>query len=369
MRVLMINRNDAYQVSGGDTIQMMQTKTSLEKLGVEVVIGTVQNEYSEGHFDLLHIFNWEQLQPVISSLRQIVSISPPIVLSPIFWYHTGHWYADAISQKKTWKTIDKIIGTQTARDLFENWQQLKFCYGHSGRTLKKYLSIPVQILPNSNLEIGHLKKNLNLSGDFVSRCTVVPNGIIKELYDPLPSPDQVFQNEFSLESFILQVGRIQSAKNQLGLIESLYNLSIPIVFIGQPSPYEPDYVNRCNDLAKQRGNVYFVSPRSPQELAGIYRLAAVHVLPSWRETPGLVSLEAAAAGCRVVSTAIGSAQEYFGDLAWYCDPRDGKSIRRAVENALASPPSTRLRDLVLERFTWDAAAVKTLEAYHLALNQ
>ena len=368
MRVLMVNRNDAYQVSGGDTIQMAQTKSALERLGIEVVIGTVQNEYLDGHFDILHIFNWEQLQPVISSLKQTERKRPPVVLSPIFWYHTGHWYANAVSQRKTWKTIDKIIGTLTGRKLFENWQQVKFCYGHSGRSLKQYLSIPVQILPNSNLEIDHLKKSLNLSGNFESRCTVVPNGIIKELYDPLPSPNQAFHNEFSLEGFILQVGRIQSAKNQLGLIESLYNLPIPIVFIGQPSPYELDYVNRCYDLAKQRGNVYFVSPRSPQELAGIYRLAAVHVMPSWRETPGLVSLEAAAAGCRIVSTSIGSALEYFGNLAWYCDPRDGKSIRRAVENALSSLPSTRLRDLVLEKYTWDAAALRTLEAYHLALN-
>ena len=87
------------------------------------------------------------------------------------------------------------------------------------------------------------------------------------------------------------------------------------------------------------------------------------MLPSWRETPGLVSLEAAAAGCRIVSTAIGSAREYFGDLAWYCDPCNPGSIRQAVLQALAAPATAALRQRVLERFTWEVAAQNTLEAY------
>ena len=44
-----------------------------------------------------------------------------------------------------------------------------------------------------------------------------------------------------------------------------------------------------------------------QELAEHYARAQVHALVSFRETPGLVSLEAAALGCAVVSTDRGSA--------------------------------------------------------------
>jgi glycosyltransferase involved in cell wall biosynthesis len=188
-----------------------------------------------------------------------------------------------------------------------------------------------------------------------------------ELFDPTPSPNQPFLDKYGLKGYVLQVARIQSAKNQLGLMQALFDIPIPIVFAGQPSPYETDYVNRCYELAQKRGQVYFLGPMSSEELAGIYVLAAVHALPSWRETPGLVSLEAAAAGCRVVSTSIGSAREYFGDHAWYCDPRDPQSIRRAVLHALEAPHSESLRNLVLERYTWEAAAAATLNAYRLAL--
>ena len=71
------------------------------------------------------------------------------------------------------------------------------------------------------------------------------------------------------------------------------------------------------------------------ELAPLYRASKVHALPSWSETTGLVSLEAALCGCNIVTTDRGYTRDYFGDMAWYCDPYDNRSIRRAVEAAHA----------------------------------
>jgi glycosyltransferase involved in cell wall biosynthesis len=80
-----------------------------------------------------------------------------------------------------------------------------------------------------------------------------------------------------------------------------------------------------------------------------------------------VSLEAAAAGCRVVTTSIGSTRDYFGDLAWYCQPDDLGSIRAAVEGALRAPATSLLRDRVLCEYTWERAAEATRAAYARAL--
>jgi glycosyltransferase involved in cell wall biosynthesis len=363
MRVLMLTRRDIYDVIGGDGIQMDQTKRGLEKLGLSVHISTVNAVPDLSDFDIIHLFNLDQLEPFLGQHKEKVLTGPPLVLSPIFWYHTGHWYDQAATSKQTWRLADKIIGPGRARRLYESWQKLKFRRGAQGRRLRESLSIPAQILPNSKTEIDHLETVLGTKGSVPLHCTVVPNGITRELFDPLPAPNLDFKKEYGLQGFVLQVGRIQAVKNQLGLIQALTDTSFPIVFVGQPLPYEANYAERCRDLGKKRGNVHFVSPKSAQELAGIYVLAAVHVLPSWRETPGLASLEAAAAGCRIVSTAIGSAREYFGDLAWYCDPRNPGSIRQAVLQALAAPAPDALRQRVLERFTWEVAAQITLEVY------
>jgi glycosyltransferase involved in cell wall biosynthesis len=367
MRILMIGRKDADSVPGGDTIQMRETKAGLERLGVEVILGSANTLHNLSDFDLLHVFNLDQLESVLLAQKAALRERPPIVLSTIYWHHTGHWFDGAVSKYKSWKLICRSLGTARSIRFYENWQQLKLRWGKYGRELRQYVSLPAQLLPNSQLEVEHLQSALGRRRISRDRVKIVPNGVRRELFDPKPLPNRTFWEEYGLKDFILQVARIQSAKNQLGLIEALFDLAIPIVFVGQPSPYEADYVKRCHALAEARRNVFFIGTKSPQELAGIYALAGVHVLPSWRETPGLASLEAAAAGCRVVSTNVGSAREYFENLAWYCDPRDPMSIRKAVMQAMKSPPSDELRNRILERYTWDMAAKATLEAYHHVL--
>jgi glycosyltransferase involved in cell wall biosynthesis len=363
MRILMLNRRDAQTVSGGDTVQMMHTKAGLEKLGVNVQVGTAGEDYPYSEFDIVHVFNWLELKQAVTPQLLSGNHPPKLVLSPIFWFHTGHWFDQAAGSVNLWKTLTKGVGTVRARRLYEEWQGAKFRWGSQGRIYRKLLSIPAQLLPNSKMEIHHLDTAFGLHGRLNARCTVVPNGIVKELFDPIPDPNRSFLEKYGLQGFVLQVARIQSAKNQLGLIEALYDVPVPIVFVGQPSPYEADYVQRCHTLGEQRGQVYFLGLQSMEDLAGIYALAAVHALPSWRETPGLASLEAAAAGCRIVSTSVGCAIEYFEEDAYYCDPGDISSIRRAVTQALETPPSEKLRNKVLQHYTWEAAARKTLEVY------
>ena len=61
----------------------------------------------------------------------------------------------------------------------------------------------------------------------------------------------------------------------------------------------------------------------PQNLlASAYAAAAVHTLPSWMETCGLVSLEAALSGTPLVGSTFGHELEYLEGDAWYADPGD-----------------------------------------------
>jgi len=367
MRVLMVNRSDMHATPGGDTVQMNQTALELRNLGVTVETSTLDGIPPLRQFDLVHIFNWETFESFFNIQTEDFSFPPPLVLSPIFWFHSGHWYDDAVSSTWGWGLLGRALGRPKGRSLYEWWQGAKMRWGSRGKKMRRLLSVAAHLLPNSCTEHEHMRSVFGIREDMQARSTIVPNGVIRRLFDPLPHPSKDFMNEYGIRSFVLQVGRIQSAKNQLGLIEALYDTDLPLVFVGQFSAYEIEYAERCQRLARQRGNVHFVPPKAAEELAGIYTLAAVHVLPSWRETPGLVSLEAAAAGCRIVSTRNGSAAEYFGSEAWYCDPRDPDSIRRAVLEALNSPPSDRLRNKVLSCYTWEAAAQKTLEAYNKAL--
>jgi glycosyltransferase involved in cell wall biosynthesis len=124
----------------------------------------------------------------------------------------------------------------------------------------------------------------------------------------------------------------------------------------------------CKKHANSR-TIFITNGVSEDDLIPVYQNARVHVLASWFETPGLVSLEAALAGCAVVTTDRGSPREYFGDLARYCRPDSIGSIRCAVEQAWEEGPTPGLREHVLNNFTWETVAKRTLDAYQLALSQ
>jgi glycosyltransferase involved in cell wall biosynthesis len=110
-------------------------------------------------------------------------------------------------------------------------------------------------------------------------------------------------------------------------------------------------------------NVQILGRISDEELRERYRCAKVHVLASWMETTGLSSLEAGLAGCNLVITDKGDTREYFGDMAFYCDPGSEESIRNAVLEAYSAPAPSALQERIERNFTWKRAAEATLDAY------
>ena len=65
-------------------------------------------------------------------------------------------------------------------------------------------------------------------------------------------------------------------------------------------------------LGKKRGNTFFLGEISHDDIYPYYSKAKVHVLPSFRESPGLSTLEAAVFGVNCVVSFHGPVAEYFG---------------------------------------------------------
>jgi len=375
MRVLFINsRPDALRNPGGDTVQVEKTKAALENQGVTVDLRAADDLEDLPPVDLAHVFNIQEAEPALSAFNHLQQKGIPVLLSPIYWDMAAFWYENAVNERSGWQKLARGLGKKTTRNLYLSWQRLKAPAQRFWRVQREVIQRARRVLPNSISEADFLQKTFLLGGGFGAKVDVVPNAIDTDLYHPLPTPSQSFYQQYGLKDFILQVGTINPIKNQLGLIEALFDLPVPLVFIG-PSPQAfAEYGQACQRLAEERvtrnpqGQILFLSLMPHDALPGIYALAAVHALPSWRETPGLVSLEAAAAGCRIVTTSIGSTRDYFGDLAWYCLPNDRASIRQAVEAALDAPPSGALRQRILTDFTWQRAAEATLKSYQKALS-
>jgi glycosyltransferase involved in cell wall biosynthesis len=207
------------------------------------------------------------------------------------------------------------------------------------------------LLPNSKSEYERLSRAYNIQ----KRYEIIPNGIDKNLFRPGISEIQ------RDEQLILCVARIEGRKNQLNLIRAIAHTPYRLVLIGAVATNQTDYYEQCKQAAGP--NIEFIDFLEQKLLLDYYRKAKVHVLPSWFETTGLSSLEAAAMGCNIVITRKGDAYEYFENDAYYCDPESTDSIFRAIDQAARNKIPLELSSKVLNQFTWEIAAKKTMEAY------
>ncbi len=108
-------------------------------------------------------------------------------------------------------------------------------------------------------------------------------------------------------------------------------------------------------------------------LPGLYRAASVFVYPSLYEGFGMPPLEAMACGCPVISSTGGALREMVADAGVLVEPENTlelarQMIRLADDSALRE--TLRAKGLAhAQRFTWQAAARATLEAYARAAKQ
>ena len=106
------------------------------------------------------------------------------------------------------------------------------------------------------------------------------------------------------------------------------------------------------------------------DLPPLYRAASAFVYPSLLEGFGLPPLEAMACGTPVVTSNTSSLPEVVGDAALTVDPYDEEALARALLTITSDEAlRTQLRALgtaQAQRFTWRAAAEKTLAVYRAA---
>lgn len=383
MKIGFANRFDCLTRIGGDTVQMLKTKDYIEKLypNVEIEIYTDPEELKKAkNIDLIHIFNIQTSNETQKFINVAKEKKIKTVLSTIYWDLSTSTYIDYsanfgifatyipnILQKALISIINFfVLLIPNLKMKYKNGIE-KGLYG-TKKNIKAGQKILLDVdylLPNSPEELDCIAKYFKIDKSKLTQKTIIiPNAVDFELTEyeyEFPKNIKFIKN---LKNIVIEAARIEPLKNQLNVVNALINYpEIPIVFVGRVISQK--YFNQLKKISEKRGNVYFIEHVDRKILFEIYKRATVHVLPSFRESPGLSSLEARFFNCQIVV----SDQKFcpikyydFAEIGYICDPFSPKSIKHSILKAIKSPKPD-INNSYKEQFSYNNVAKMTFDAY------
>ena len=189
-----------------------------------------------------------------------------------------------------------------------------------------------------------------------------------DLWHDVPDDDSFLKlTGVEKHGYILQIGRMETRKNQLMTVIAARDLGLPIVFVATRG-YQPWYVDIFKKLCKQLDvEVILVAEEYHTQTNGKFKVIAmpgnkklplnilksainnctVCVGPAYHELPGYTYLEALHLGCPVVSSEWTSCKEYLqykkgdgycGGLINYCVPWNVNDVKSKIKQMIDSKP-------------------------------
>jgi len=363
MKVLYQTRYNIFTRKGGDTVQILKTKQYIEQRYPDIRIDINSDPKADlSSYDLVHVFNLLRPQETILFMENAKAQRKKVALSTIFWRSAEFERQGQMGLRKMVNRMISYDGMERLRGLYRyyadgekhegTWRLIKHGFTRLQREILNQADL---LLPNGEGEMALIRSIFRFAKplDYLVVPNAIDAGIFK--YDPQSERD-----------IVLCVGRFEPRKNQLNLIHACRGLPYKMVLVGKAHETQRKYFEAMKKAARGSG-IELVDEVGHEELQQLYSRAKVHVLPSWYDTPGLASLEAAVSGCNIVATTRGTTREYFGDEAFYCEPGSVESIRNAVEKAFNAPYSPKLQAKIAAEFTWEMAADRTVEGYERLL--
>lgn len=318
-------------------VVLRNTAEMLRRRGIHVDESIDRQPSGEG-YDLAHIFNTNPANTMLPQVQSIKRSGIPVVSTTIYHQVDFQFWANnsivtIFREDRPEAELQQLLEILRNRTLELKLAENCVITAHQaihevdlwGRQ-RALLQLIDFMMPSSYLELSHIAKRLHVSQ---TPFRIVRFGTDVSFGDADPEP---FIKKFGLRDFILCVGRFDGAKNQLMLLHAMRNVDLPLVLIG--NMMDPTYTELCRRVAGPRAMM--IPYLELELLKSAYAAARVHVLPSFIDTCGLVTMEAALADCNVVVSCTGNELEYFRDLAYYCDPVDGDSIRDSVLRAYSN---------------------------------
>jgi hypothetical protein len=333
MRVGIMSYPMLFQREGGLQIQVKETILALNGLAGAHIQAELIDPAREclADYDVLHVF------AAINGNHRIVEAAVecgvPVVLSPLVsptWNHGNGLCA---------RLADKVLGSLTQWNVQTSYAQMR-----------KALELATTLIALGEAESQAIRAGFLIEQD---KIRVLPNGISPQFFNG--NPDLFRARTGIAGPFVLMVGAISPYKNQLGMVQALADLSLPLVVIGEPQERDIAYFRELRATAGTfcLGAVAHDDPF----LAGAYAAASVFALPSHGEVLPLSVLEALAAGTPVVMTSASALHLPDSRFALrQLDWNDTEGQAEAVVEWIVNPPERRQVSALVAGYTWENVA-------------
>jgi glycosyltransferase involved in cell wall biosynthesis len=289
-------------------------------------------------FDLIHVFS-----AINGNFRLVEAASEmgvPVVLSPLL---SPSWDRAAGLRARV---AERLTGRLTAWNVQTSYAQTK-------RALQ---------LAKLVIALGEAEREAIMSGFLVdfAKIRVFPNGINSQFFTSRP---ELFRHRTGITGpFVLMVGSINPYKNQLGLVQALADMNLPVVLIGRVARQDQVYLDTVlrSPWVRWLGALNHDDPL----LASAYSAASVVALPSHGEVFPLAVLESLAAGTPVVMTdenALDLQESAFAlrKARWH----DAVAQRTAIREFIDRPPEREAVRALVEHYTWQRVAAEIANCY------
>jgi glycosyltransferase involved in cell wall biosynthesis len=368
MRVAFCIRPEYNKPLGGDAIQMLRTKKYLEKnYDILIDILTEPKEITNV-YNIVHVFNFSTYKISRKFIEKAVECGIPIVSSSIYWDYS---YASTTKlfylfpwlnylEESTLNIFRKII--LLIGSVYSKPDVVSSVFKRNARWMYERSNV---VAPNSIEEAELLLRWIKVND--LDKIRVVYNATDCKISQTKTDED-TFHKRYNIpKDYILQVGRIEYCKNQLNLVASLKNNpEIPIVFVGKI--VDRFYYKKILQIAKKRGNVYFVDAVEHSEISLFFKFAKLHVLLSLRESPGLVNIEALSNECPIVISdeRFLPVKTYFPNQPYVVNPLNIEEIKEVVLKAYREK---EIAPFDFEKFSWNTVSNQTYNIYNDILSK
>lgn len=179
---------------------------------------------------------------------------------------------------------------------------------------------------------------------------------INDRFNNLMHSDSFIKNYNIPPGYIIQVGRLETRKNQLGTVLASRDIPIPLVFIaskGYQKEYEKTLINLIKKYRKyptylisqnmdemHDGILYIKKMKNGEkmswdELQSAYQNSIVNCHPAFYELPGLTYIESNQLGVKTIASKYASISEYMildpnGSAVSFVDPTNIIDIKEAL---------------------------------------